>query len=83
MSAVTLGVVGAYLRPLPSTQATVDTKKLPSSQSVSLPWPAYGQGAVGAVGYGILQENGEQKPVPIASVAKVVTALAFLEKKTF
>lgn len=81
LSAVMVGAAGAYLRPVPAVQATVEAKSLSENQSVSLPWPAYGQGAIGALGYGTLQEYGEQKPVPIASVAKIVTALAVLQKR--
>lgn len=46
-------------------------------------WPATGQSAVGVVDTKVLQTHGEQNAVPIASVAKVVTALAVLEKKPF
>src|SRR5688572_5661135 len=57
--------------------------ELPTNQvtatNPNLPWPTYGQSAVGAQGHGLLANNpGEQKPVPIASVAKVMTALAVL-----
>jgi serine-type D-Ala-D-Ala carboxypeptidase (penicillin-binding protein 5/6) len=52
-----------------------------SATSASLPWPAYGEAAIGAVGYGNLASNGEQKPLPTASVAKVMTALSVLKKR--
>ncbi|MBS2534098.1 D-alanyl-D-alanine carboxypeptidase [Catenulispora sp. NF23] len=45
---------------------------------VTLPWPAQGQAAVEAEGLGSLGTNGEQRPVPIASVTKVMTALVVL-----
>ena len=45
---------------------------------VTLPWPVRGQAAVEAEGLGSLGTNGEQKPVPIASVTKVMTALVVL-----
>ena len=47
-----------------------------------LPWPIYGQSAYGTLGYGVLAvSNSEAKPVPIASLAKTITALAVLKKK--
>jgi serine-type D-Ala-D-Ala carboxypeptidase (penicillin-binding protein 5/6) len=68
-------------RPLPaataSSQPTIPTK----SQSVEIQWPSYGQASIGAVGYGTLGSNGEQKALPTASVAKVMTALAVLKQK--
>lgn len=72
-----------YSRPLPATSAisTLATPKV--SSAVDLPWPAYGQGALAAQGYELLQTHGEQKSVPMASVAKVITALAVLKQRPF
>src|SRR5207245_1841316 len=44
-------------------------------------WPAYGQAGIGAAGYGLLSVAGAQTAAPIASVAKVMTALAVLSQK--
>jgi D-alanyl-D-alanine carboxypeptidase (penicillin-binding protein 5/6) len=60
-----------------SSQPTIPTK----SQAVTIQWPSYGQASIGAVGYGTLGTNGEQKALPTASVAKVMTALAVLKQK--
>lgn len=47
-----------------------------------LPWPIYGQAAYGASDSGVLAKSTDKpNPVPIASLAKVITALAILEKK--
>jgi len=46
-----------------------------------LPWPDAGQAAIGAEGFGLLDSHGTQTPAPIASVAKVITALAVLNQK--
>lgn len=47
-----------------------------------MPWPSYGQAAYGVVNDGVLAESkNDTEPVPIASLAKVITALAVLEKK--
>ena len=46
-----------------------------------LPWPARAQAAIGAEGAGVLASTSGAKPLPIASVAKVMTALVVLEVK--
>lgn len=47
-----------------------------------MPWPGYGRSAYGVQGNGVLAASqNEEQPVPIASLAKVITALAILEKK--
>lgn len=47
-----------------------------------LPWPSYGQAAYGATDDGVLaQSNSDSQAVPIASLAKVITALVVLDKK--
>jgi D-alanyl-D-alanine carboxypeptidase (penicillin-binding protein 5/6) len=46
----------------------------------NLPWPNYGEAAVGLIGSGTIAIHGEQTPKPIASVAKLITALAVLKK---
>jgi serine-type D-Ala-D-Ala carboxypeptidase (penicillin-binding protein 5/6) len=70
-----------WLVPLPKLHAeSTYTYKSPVAP-VSLNWPAYGQSAVGAVGYGLLDSHGEQVPAPMASLTKVVTAMAVLSKK--
>lgn len=51
-----------------------------TGQPAKLDWPNYGQAAIGAVGYGILATHGSSKPLPTASIAKLITALCVLEK---
>ena len=46
-----------------------------------LSWPAQGQSAVGIVGSPILETHGNQRPVPTASTAKLITALTVLAAK--
>ena len=71
-----------YLRPVPAVSAT---QTLPASLTRGtapvLPWPDRGQGAVGAEDAGVLAASPGAKPQPIASVAKVMTALVVLEAK--
>lgn len=45
-----------------------------------LAWPG-NQAAVGILGTSILEIHGDQKPVPTASTAKIITALVILDKK--
>jgi D-alanyl-D-alanine carboxypeptidase (penicillin-binding protein 5/6) len=70
-----------YLRPLPALQPTVTIKSPQQSSSAALPWPSYGQAALGAEGFGVLEAHGPQKSAPIASVAKVMTAYSVLKAK--
>lgn len=49
-------------------------------QAPDLTWPDYGEAAIGAEGYGVLAAHGSGKALPTASVAKVMTALAVLNK---
>jgi serine-type D-Ala-D-Ala carboxypeptidase (penicillin-binding protein 5/6) len=70
------GAVLVYQKPAPALNSKViDT--IPA-KATALPWPTYGQAAFGASGYGVLATHGAQKPLPTASVAKVMTALAVL-----
>lgn len=47
-----------------------------------LPWPTYGQAAYGVTDDGVLASSSEAaEQVPIASLAKVITALAILKQK--
>lgn len=54
------------------------TKK---ATSVALDWPEYGQAAIGAPGHGVLATHGSQTPLPTASIAKVMTAVAVLRQR--
>ena len=72
-----------YLRPIPAVQPRL---LLPASSRVAgaapaLPWPGTGWAAIGAVGLGVVATSGPEKPQPIASVAKVMTALVLLDSK--
>lgn len=49
------------------------------ARSLHLPWPAEGQTSVEVEGIGGLGTRGEQRPVPIASVTKVMTAYVILK----
>jgi D-alanyl-D-alanine carboxypeptidase (penicillin-binding protein 5/6) len=61
--------------------AQVANDNLAPSAAPALSWPAGGQAAIGTGGHGILASHGEQTGVPIASVAKVMLALAVLNQR--
>ncbi|MEU6863448.1 serine hydrolase [Streptomyces sp. NPDC046876] len=74
------GSVGAQLlRPLPAPRLVAAEAAHSVDGQFSIPWPAKGQGAVRVPGSGEVGTFGEQKPVPTASVAKVMTAYVILK----
>jgi D-alanyl-D-alanine carboxypeptidase (penicillin-binding protein 5/6) len=67
-------------RPVPAprvVQTLPQTYAIPGDAPV-LPWPAAGQAALEVAGLGRLGGSGGSRPVPIASVAKVMTAYVIL-----
>ena len=70
-----------YFRPLPGIAPLGRTPAAPKTTAINLPWPAIGQAALGADGYGLLESHGLSTPAPTASVAKIITAIAVLQKK--
>ncbi|MEU7022560.1 serine hydrolase [Streptomyces sp. NPDC046203] len=77
-----LGVVGAQLlRPLPAPAVVVESSSATVGEGTfDMPWPAKGQAAVMVAGSGTIGTFGEQKPVPTASVAKIMTAYVLLRE---
>ncbi len=73
-------VTAVSLWPAPKVTATVNNISLPK-EDVTLPFPAYGTSAVGVQGDGVLATSSNQKAAPIASTAKIMTALAVLKAK--
>ena len=72
----------ALFRPLALITPSTKVMQLQSSTLASkLVWPSTGQAAVGITPSGVLAVHGIQKPLPIASTAKVLTALCVLKKK--
>ncbi|MFD5790419.1 serine hydrolase [Streptomyces sp. NPDC127037] len=69
------------VRPLPDPSLTMTAKSTYSFEgdAPKLPWPDQGQGYMAATGLGKVDSFGEQKPVPIASVAKAMTAYLVLK----
>jgi serine-type D-Ala-D-Ala carboxypeptidase (penicillin-binding protein 5/6) len=70
-----------YIRPLPPVLPINQVPTPPATQAAGLPWPAAGQAALGADGYGVLARHNTETPAPIGSTAKVITAVAVLKQK--
>ncbi|MEU2772121.1 D-alanyl-D-alanine carboxypeptidase [Streptomyces sp. NPDC007162] len=72
--------VAQTLRPLPQPTLDLSAKDTYTFDGgkVDIPWPADGQAALDVQGIGSFGSSGDQKPVPIASVAKVMTAYIIL-----
>ncbi|RKN37810.1 D-alanyl-D-alanine carboxypeptidase [Streptomyces hoynatensis] len=75
-----VGVV-QVVRPLPdpSLHLTAADSYTFEGEAPEVPWPGPGQAALNVVGVGTFGTAGEQEPVPIASVAKVMTAYLILK----
>ncbi|MGW0499700.1 D-alanyl-D-alanine carboxypeptidase [Streptomyces sp. NPDC003007] len=66
--------------PTPTLELTAKDNHTFEGGKVDIPWPAEGQAALDVQGIGTFGSSGEQKPVPIASVAKVMTAYLVLRE---
>ncbi|WP_308296866.1 hypothetical protein [Streptomyces sp. ISL-44] len=77
--AIILAVV-QLVRPLPEPKLvmTAQSSYTFDGAKPQLPWPTEGQAYMAAAGLGTLGQSGEQKPVPIASVTKSMTAYIIL-----
>ncbi|MFD5797362.1 D-alanyl-D-alanine carboxypeptidase [Streptomyces diastatochromogenes] len=79
--AVVFAVVQA-VRPLPQPTLDLTAKDTYTFEGgkADIPWPSKGQAALDVQGIGTFGSSGTQKPVPIASVAKVMTAYLILRE---
>ncbi|MFJ6442961.1 serine hydrolase [Streptomyces sp. NPDC091649] len=70
------------MRPLPEPSLELTAKPTYTFEggATELSWPGQGQSAVMVDGVGSLGSEGAQKPAPIASVAKVMTAYVILQE---
>ncbi|WP_234029909.1 serine hydrolase [Streptomyces albus] len=73
-------VVVQSVRPLPDPTLSLTARSTYTFDGAkpSMPWPSEGQAVIEVDGLGSFGTYGEQKPVPIASVAKVMTAYVVL-----
>lgn len=71
----------ALTAPVPAVTAAVVDPAPIVAEAQAVTQPGFGTWAVGAVGFdGALAAGGESTPMPMASIAKVVTALVILEE---
>ncbi|MFD9573378.1 hypothetical protein ACFWBI_26465 [Streptomyces sp. NPDC059982] len=82
--AIVLAVV-QLVRPLPAPKLKMTAKSTYAfpGGAPELPWPTEGQASMAAAGLGTIGSFGEQKPVPIASVTKSMTAYIILRDHPF
>ncbi|MFI6728115.1 D-alanyl-D-alanine carboxypeptidase [Streptomyces atratus] len=73
--------IAQMVRPLPEPELRMSAKPTYTfkGSKPSLPWPDEGQGYMAATGLGEVDSFGEQKAVPIGSVAKAMTAYIVLK----
>ncbi|MCW3839900.1 D-alanyl-D-alanine carboxypeptidase [Micromonospora yasonensis] len=64
--------------PAPTVTRTLPTSAIIAGKAPAMPWPRIGQAALTVEGFGSLGTSGKRKPVPIASVTKVMTAYVIL-----
>ncbi|MER7173532.1 D-alanyl-D-alanine carboxypeptidase [Streptomyces mesophilus] len=74
--------VAQAVRPLPTPKLSLTAQETVSFEGdkPQIPWPDQGQAALDVEGIGSFGTSGEQKPVPIASIAKVMTAYVILKE---
>lgn len=80
--AVIIFAIAQMVRPLPAPELRLTAEPTYTFQGdpLDLAWPGQGQSAVIVDGVGSLGSEGAQKPAPIASVAKVMTAYVVLRE---
>lgn len=73
--------IAQMVRPLPEPELQMSAKETYTfkGSKPTLPWPDEGQGYMAATGLGPVDSFGEQKAVPIGSVAKAMTAYIVLK----
>jgi serine-type D-Ala-D-Ala carboxypeptidase (penicillin-binding protein 5/6) len=80
VAAAGIAVAVRLSAPAPAPTVTVDLTRsvhVPNA-TVRLPWPAAGQGAVAVPSVGVAVGSPGQKPVPVASLTKLMTAYVVL-----
>ena len=78
-------VAGAvnYLRPIPAVSAVhlLSPSTVVPGDAPAMPWPARGSAALAVAGLGLVASSGNDRPIPAASITKVMTALILLTDK--
>ncbi len=79
---VGLGAIGAvrYSSPIPGLAATATQQNIDVPGQFSITFPNSGESAVGTDTFGVIASSSDQTPIPIASVAKIMTAYIVLKE---
>jgi len=77
-----LAVVIQVVRPVPNltVKGQVDSLYQIPTNGHTIPWPTTGESALAVAGIGVIGTHGENQAMPIASLAKMMTALIVLKK---
>jgi len=74
--------VTSFIADMLTPSAKTDLSHISLAQNVKLAWPTVGQAAVGSTEKGLLARSSDDEEVrPTASMAKIITALAIMEKQ--
>ncbi len=81
LTIVGLGILGAYRfsSPIPSVSITTTAKNIVLPGELAVTFPDQSQSAVGTDTFGVIAASSDQTSIPIASVAKVMTAYLTLK----
>lgn len=81
LTIVGLGILGAirFNSPVPEVSTTATAKNVALPGELSVTFPEQGQSAVGTDNFGVIAASSDQTSIPIASVAKVMTAYLTLK----
>lgn len=76
-------VAAMLLLPLPKPTVKLDIQsgQIDTGTAQPIAWPASGNAAISAVGYGVLDSRQTDEATPTASTAKIILALATLRQK--
>jgi D-alanyl-D-alanine carboxypeptidase (penicillin-binding protein 5/6) len=70
------------LAPVGTVAAAPVRFAVPTTSAQAFPMPGYGASAISAVDFGgLLAQGGSTRPLPIASITKIITTLVVLQKK--
>jgi serine-type D-Ala-D-Ala carboxypeptidase (penicillin-binding protein 5/6) len=72
-------VATGFFRGVPPATAVPTLTASTGQAPAALPWPAKGEAAIGVQGMGVVAASPTPRPLPIASLVKVMTALVTLE----
>ncbi len=64
--------------PLATVASTIAPREVVTGATTPLPWPTAGEAAVGIPALGYEAQSAAEKPVPVASLTKIMTALIVL-----